>query len=112
MALNQFLVIKQDILQDKNLTSTDKLILAYIYGFLNSGNPFYSSTKEISRFLGISTRQVVRSINKLSEVGYIHIRHSKDEDIPGNDIRVIEKSVKYQQTMLKLEGIINSFKAK
>ena len=112
MAQNQFLIIKPNILQDKDLTSTDKLILAYIIGFLNNGNVFYASNKEISDFLGISKRQVIRSISKLSELGYFTIRHSKEKNIPGNDIRVLERSEKYLELFTTFEKIIGSYKSK
>lgn len=108
MAQNQFLIIKPNILQDKDLTATDKLILAYIVGFWRSGSPFYASNQEISDFLGISKSQVIRSIKKMSEIGYFTIRHSKAENIPGNDIRIIEQSKKNQQFFMTLEKIIGS----
>ena len=108
MALNQFLIIKPNILQDKDLTSTDKLILAYIVGFWNSGGPFYASNQEISRFLGISKRQVIRSITKMETLGYFVIRHSKDNNLFGNDIRIIEKSEKNKAVFDALEKIILS----
>ena len=106
MPLNQFLIIKPNILQDKDLSSTDKLILAFISGFWQSGAPFYASNREISKFLGISIRQVIRSIQKMADYGYIVVKHSKDDHIPGNDIRIIEKSIKYEKLFTDIESIL------
>ena len=75
-------------------------------------NVFYASNKDISDFLGISKRQVIRSISKLSELGYFTIRHSKENNIPGNDIRVLERSEKYLELFTTFEKIIGSYKTK
>lgn len=108
MAQNQFIIIRPNILQDKDLTSTDKLILAYIVGIWRSAGPFYASNQDISSFLGISKRQVIRSIAKMEQLGYFTIRHSKDANLFGNDIRIIEGSTKNKELFDKLGQIILS----
>jgi hypothetical protein len=67
-----FAVIPSVALKDKRLTSTDKLILAEIYGLINDEGWCYPSNKHFAEMFGISERQVIRCLEHIKELSYIN----------------------------------------
>mgnify|MGYP001063077557 CR=1 FL=1 len=84
-------------LEDKNLSSTAKLILAEIYALSDQNGVCYPSNKHFSELLGISEIQVSRCINQLKRENWISIEILKEK---GN-LRIIR---------INLEGINKKLK--
>lgn len=73
MSYNQFLIIPSNILSDKALNTTEKIIYAYIVGVWKSNLTFNASNNKMSKYLGLSRRQVIRTIESLTSKGYIRV---------------------------------------
>ena len=63
----EYAILTQQILADKQLTLSDKIVLARISGF----DKYWESLDHCADFLGISPSQVSISRAKLEKLGYI-----------------------------------------
>ena len=63
----RYIVISEDILCDKNLTDTEKLVYARISAF----EEYFESAEQCGEFLGKSERSVKDARRKLERLGYI-----------------------------------------
>lgn len=104
MALKSFLIIHDDILQDNNITLTEKLIISYIRAYWRQCEPCTASNNQMAKYLNITKMSVIRAINNLRLKGYIVVRYLKSDikDYKGNDLRVIEKPKIGQAEQLSL----------
>ena len=98
-----FAIIPSVALRDKRLTSTDKLVLAEIYGLINSRGWCYPSNQHFAEVLGISERQVRRSLTRLRDCGYIDFFYTE------NGFRVI--FVKFSVLQEKIQKSLTKMKA-
>jgi hypothetical protein len=73
-----FAIIPSVALKDKRLTSTDKLILAEIYGLINDEGWCYPSNKHFAEMFEISERQVIRCLEHIKELGYINFFYTNE----------------------------------
>lgn len=64
---NRFIVMREWVLRDKNLSSTDKIVYARMCSF----DIYFESAEECAEFLGMSERQVREARRKLEKYGYI-----------------------------------------
>lgn len=63
----RYVILTQSILGNKELTSSDKLVLARISGF----ERFFEANEKTAEFLGLSERTVREAKSRLLELGYI-----------------------------------------
>lgn len=64
---NKFIVLRQEVLYDKNLTMTEKFVYARIATF----DEYFESAEACAEVLGLSKRQVEDSKRRLEKAGYI-----------------------------------------
>ena len=64
---NKFIVLRQEVLEDKHLTIAEKIVYARICTF----DTYFESAETCARMLGLSKRQVEDSKRKLEKLGYI-----------------------------------------
>jgi hypothetical protein len=64
---DKFVIIRFDILTDKNLTASEKLVYARICGF----KKYFESKEVCSEMLGVSKNTVIKAKQKLLKLGYI-----------------------------------------
>lgn len=64
---NKFIVMRQEVLEDKNLTVVEKMVYARICTF----DTYFESSEACGQVLGLSHRQVERAKRKLEKAGYI-----------------------------------------
>lgn len=79
----------ESIRKDKSLTSTEKLILSYLYTYQNkmvngketpSNNYFFDTQENLAEELGASYRTIKRSISNLIELGLIFKKKKSSVD--------------------------------
>lgn len=79
----KFLKLSNDLITDKNITSNEFRIYAYLLSLYNSKKDCaYPSMKVIAKNLGLSEKTVVNSVNNLTKLGYMVIE--KKKGINGN----------------------------
>lgn len=80
MAKKEFtgLWVPIDILQNEKLTSTEKLVLAVIYGLSKDGR-CTASNQYIAETVGSGFDHVKKIIPKLAKDGYIHVKNFRDD---------------------------------
>lgn len=80
MAKKEFtgLWVPIDILQNEELTSTEKLVLAVIYGLAKDGL-CTASNDYIADTVGTGTRNLQKVLSRLINCGYIKIKLFRDE---------------------------------
>lgn len=64
---NKFIVLRQEVLYDKNLSKTDKFVYARIATF----DEYFESAESCAEVLGLSKRQVEDAKRRLEKAGYI-----------------------------------------
>lgn len=64
---NNFIVARKEVLMDRKLSSTEKLVYARICSF----DTYFESTGNCAELLGLSKRQVENARRKLEKMGYI-----------------------------------------
>lgn len=64
---NKFIVLRQEVLLDKNLNAVDKIVCARICSF----DEYFESSEACAKVLGLSQVQVERAKRKLEKAGYI-----------------------------------------
>lgn len=73
----KFFFIYDFIFKNDTLTSTEKIILAYIISYNRKRKSFYATNSHIQRVLKISSTTVTKSIKSLKEEGYITLTFGK-----------------------------------
>lgn len=63
--------IPKDIYLNKDVKWISKILFLEIHSFTANGKPCFMSNEHISRFLGVSVRQVTRLITELKNIGWI-----------------------------------------
>lgn len=80
----QFLMLKTDLITDKNITSNEFRVYSYLLLRHNEEKGYaYPAIETIADRIGVSQATVKRSIKKLEKLGYIEI--SKRKSISGNN---------------------------
>ncbi len=74
-----YVIIPQCIVEDKNLTSTDKLVYGIILRLTRSNGYCWASNQYIADILKIHPRTVSTCIRKLREIGYINSSKNKND---------------------------------
>ncbi len=69
----KYITVSIDIMHDKNLNQSQKLILAEIEQLSQLDNGCFASNKHFSDLIGITKENVSRNINELERIGYIAI---------------------------------------
>ena len=85
----RYVILTQSILGNKELTSSDKLVLARISGF----ERFFEANEKTADFLGLSERTVREAKNRLLELGYIiEVANTGHGKIYAPDLHRVAKS--------------------
>ena len=66
-----FIIVREFMTRGLGLTGLPLLVYARIYGFCESGSPYFESKAHLGKILGVDTRSVVRAVRKLEEVGLV-----------------------------------------
>jgi DNA-binding MarR family transcriptional regulator len=61
----KFLLISGEILKNKSLTPTDKILVSYLYNLNKAGNSFFGSLDYLSTEFGIPVGTLEKSLKKL-----------------------------------------------
>lgn len=90
---DRFVIIRFDILQDKNLSASEKLVYARICGF----KKYFESKEVCSEMLGVSPVTVTKAKQKLLKYGYIREigntgRGKIYQSVLGDDARVVKST--------------------
>ena len=64
---DRFVILRFDVLQDKSLSASEKLVYARICGF----KKYFESKEECSAVLGVSESTVVKAKQKLCKLGHV-----------------------------------------
>ena len=80
--------IEYNILHNKRLSPTDKLVLSYISNFAKKDKECFTKTCNVCEILGISVAEYKRSISKLKELKLI------DSEITKTNNRITGKKIK------------------
>jgi hypothetical protein len=89
----KFVKLTYDILLNEDLTSTDKIILAYNLGH----KTYYASNKHAAKTLGMTPSMIKKSILKLRKLGLWRERASLASS-QSKDTRVTEKATRVAET--------------
>ena len=60
-----FIIVREFMTRGLGLTGLPLLVYARIYGFCESGSPYFESKAHLGKILGVDTRSVVRAVRKL-----------------------------------------------
>lgn len=74
-----YIIIPQDILEDNELNSTDKLVYGIILSLTRNNGFCWASNQYIADILKITTRTVSTCISKLRKLGYVQSSKNKNE---------------------------------
>ena len=66
-----FIIVREFMTRGLGLTGLPLLVYARIYGFCESGSPYFESKAHLGKILGVDTRSVVRAVRKLEEAGLV-----------------------------------------
>lgn len=73
--MENFIRIPMEVLNDKSISSSDKLLLGLIISFSNNDyHVAFASNAKYARTLGLSSRTITRSIKKLKDKNYIIVK--------------------------------------
>lgn len=75
----KFIIIPSYILNDKNVTSTDKLLLGVINSLSIKQHYCYASNSYLAKVLNVSKRTITNSISNLKEQSFIKIDYLENE---------------------------------
>lgn len=75
----KFLFLSRDVLELKNLTETEKLLLSYFIGMNKSFDKTLTSNKSIMKIFNISLTKLSKTLVKFRELGFIEITYDKDK---------------------------------
>lgn len=82
--ISNFVLIESQVLLDKNLNNTEKILYSYISALTNNkNNECFATTKHLSKIIGLKPRQLCYSLSKLKKYDYIDIK------IENNNRRII-----------------------
>lgn len=81
-----FLFITEEVMNDPKLFPTEKLIYGLIKSFDYQGKVFYMSNNQIASNIGVSVRQVIRTIQKLESLNYIKVTYESSKGVHSNRI--------------------------
>ena len=82
--MTNFIQIEADILLNKDLNNTDKVLYGWISALTNNrNNECFANTKYLMKIMNLKERQIRRSLIKLKKYDYIDI------EIKSNNKRVI-----------------------
>jgi len=73
----KFVTVSIEIMHDKKLSPNQKFILAEIHQLNSLEKGCFASNKHFAELIGITTQGVSKSINQLSEMGYIAIDNAQ-----------------------------------
>lgn len=73
----KFITVSIEIMHDKNLTQSQKFIIAEIEQLCSLEKGCFASNRHFSELIGISTMGVSKAINSLQEMGYITIDNAQ-----------------------------------
>lgn len=69
---SRFIVIEYDVLNNKELTSSEKILYGYILALSHNKDGFcYATTKKLAKYINTSERQVMRYLKDLNKFNYI-----------------------------------------
>ena len=74
-----YIIIPQNIIEDNNLTSTDKLVYGIILRLTRSNGYCWATNQYMADILKINPRTVSSCIRKLRELGYINSCKNKND---------------------------------
>lgn len=94
---NKFIVLRKEVLYDKNLTKTDKFVYARIATF----DEYFESAESCAEVLGLSKRQVEDAKRRLEKAGYIKCLVNTGRGKRFKAVYDLQKTV--EQTYEKLE---------
>ena len=57
-----FIIVREFMTRGLGLTGLPLLVYARIYGFCESGSPYFESKAHLGKILGVDTRSVVRAV--------------------------------------------------
>ena len=66
-----FIIVREFMTRGLGLTGLPLLVYARIYGFCESGSPYFESKAHLGTILGVDTRSGVRAVRKLEEAGLV-----------------------------------------
>ena len=93
--MENFIRLPMEVLNDKSISSSDKLLLGVIISFSNNKYQVaFASNAKYARTLGLSSRTITRSIKKLKDKNYIIVKF----DCYGTSRKI---SVNYSHERLK-----------
>ena len=73
--MENFIRLPMEVLNDKSISSSDKLLLGLIISFSNNDyHVAFASNAKYARTLGLSSRTITRSIKKLKDKNYIIVK--------------------------------------
>ena len=73
--MENFIRLPMEVLNDKSISSSDKLLLGVIISFSNNKYQVaFASNAKYPRTLGLSSRTITRSIKKLKDKNYIIVK--------------------------------------
>ena len=73
--MENFIRLPMEVLNDKSISSSDKLLLGVIISFSNNKYQVaFASNAKYARTLGLSSRTITRSIKKLKDKNYIIVK--------------------------------------
>ena len=110
-----FTPVYNEVIADPTLTTTDKAVFMALSTFCYNGkDTCFPSYKTIGAMLGLSTRTIGRSVQKLKEVGYVKVeRNLGYVNVYTLFKRVIESGVtKVKETINKVKNTYNNSKKK
>lgn len=86
--ISKFIMIEADVLLNRNLSSTDKLVYGVISALTNNRtSECYASTKYLTKIIGIHERQLRECLKRLKKYNYINI------NIINNNKRIITTKI-------------------
>lgn len=86
--ISKFIMIESDVLLNKNLSSTDKIVYGVISALTNNKtSECYANTKYLTKIIGIHDRQLRYCLKNLKKYNYINI------SIVNNNKRIITTKI-------------------
>lgn len=79
MEEKDYIIIPEKVVEDSNLSSTDKLVYGIILRLTRSNGYCWATNKYIADMLGFTTRTISESVRKLKVLGYINSGMNNDE---------------------------------
>lgn len=102
-----FFQIPYQLVMDKTLTPTDRIVYGAVYFFANmSGKRCFASNSVLAKLIGSSAATVSQSLNRLEERTYV-IRAFSDPDVKANRLEIIP-TITMNQKLPRHKVVANS----